>query len=102
MINAIVGKSKEPYLTVGSPSIILFSWVRGTYWTNGCASSAVDALLGVNNVDISLTNSINWTLCLTGAASDAVMIDFISHDFHLPSPTLAKWQQPSLHQSYYT
>lgn len=75
---------------VGSLGFILLSWVRGINWTNSCASSAIDALLWVDHVDIPFSNSINWTLWLTGAASDAVFINFIGHGFHLPSPTLAK------------
>lgn len=46
---------------------------------NACARTAVDALVGVDNVDVAGRNSLDGALADAGAASHAGVRDFVSH-----------------------
>lgn len=46
---------------------------------NACARTAVDALVGVDNVDVAGRNSLDRALADAGAASHAGVRDFVSH-----------------------
>ncbi len=47
--------------------------------TYACARAAVDALVGVDDVDVARRNSLYRAFADAGAASDARISDFVSH-----------------------
>ena len=57
----------------------LFTGLDSLAGANACAGSAVDALVGIDNVDIAGRDSLYRTFVDAGSASDAGIIDFVSH-----------------------
>ena len=48
-----------------------------------CASTALNALVGIDNVlAVALADATYGALCLTAAASDAIIVDDVSHGYY--------------------
>lgn len=46
---------------------------------NACAGAAVDALVGIDNVDVAGRNGLDGAFADAGAAGNARISDFVSH-----------------------
>jgi hypothetical protein len=49
------------------------------YWANIGAGATIGANFRINLIDIALRYCFNWALINTGAASGAVVVNYVSH-----------------------
>ena len=68
-----------PYFPLWSYLLRLFTGDDGLAGANLSASAALDASVGIDNVDVAFRDSLNRAVGQAGAASDTFVSNYVSH-----------------------